>query len=119
MHPKAALVLTFVPDGTQSLGLWMMGVVQKAGVLDRKYLLVLRYSLHRPLMMRCSDTLWCHLVVVEKTIGCFGVCPIFTSLVDWPAWLHRKLHSQLAASPIQTGILQLDSGKLVKAPLAL
>jgi len=79
---------------------------------------VLRDPLNRPLVMGCANTLRCYLVVVEKTIGCLGVCPIFTSLVDWPAWLHRKLHSQVAASTIQAGVLQLDGGKLVKAPLA-
>jgi hypothetical protein len=70
-----------------------MGVVQKTGVLDREYLLVLRDSLNRPLVMQCSYALWCHLVVVEQPICCFGICPVFTSLIDWPAWLHRKLHS--------------------------
>jgi hypothetical protein len=65
MHPKAALMLTFVPDGTQSLGLRMTGVVQKTGVLlDGKHLLVLRYSLHRPLVMRCADTLPGHFFVI-------------------------------------------------------
>jgi len=119
MHPKAALMLAFVPDGSQSPSLWVMGVVQKSGVLNREHLLVLRYPLDRPLVMRCSYALRCHFVVVEKPIGGLGICPIFTSLVDRPAWLHRKPTSQLAASAIQTGILQLDSGKLVEAPLAL
>jgi hypothetical protein len=118
MHAKAALVLAFVPDGTQTFGLWVMRVVQKTGVLDRKYLPVLCDPLNRSLVMWCSDALRCHLVVVEKPIGSFGVCPIFTRLVDRPAWLHRKLLSQLAASPIQTRVLQLSSGKLIKAPLA-
>jgi len=119
MHPKAVLMLSFGPDGTQLLGLWMMSVVQKSGVLGREYLLVLRYPLNRPLVMRCSYALRCHFVVVEKPIGCFGICPIFTSLVDWPAGLHRKLRSQLSASAIQSGVPQLDSGKLVEAPLTL
>jgi hypothetical protein len=119
MHPESTLMLTFVPDGTQSLGLWVMSVVQKTGVLDREHLLVLRYPLDRPLVMRCADTLRCHLVVVEKPIGGLGICPIFTSLIDRPSRLHRELNSQLAASPIQAGVLQLDSGKPVEAPLAL
>ncbi len=118
MHPKATLILAFGPDGTQSFGLRMMGEVQKAGVLDCEYLLVLCYPLDRPLVMRGTYALRCCFVVIEKPIGCFGVSPIFTSLVDWTVWLHGKLRSQLNAPAIQTGVLQFDRGKFIKAPPA-
>ena len=119
MHPKAALLLAFGPDSTQSLGLRVTGIVQKTGVLDGEHPLVLRHPLDRPLVMRCSYALRCHLIVVEKSIGGLGIGPILTGSVDRPVWLHPKLHSQLATAAIQTGVLQLDSGKLIEAPLIL
>ena len=119
MHPKSTLILAFGPDGTQAFGLRMMGEVQKAGVLDRKYLSVLSHSLNRPLVMRDAYALRCCLVVIEKPIGCFGVSPIFTSLVDRPVGLYRKSRSQLDAAAIQTGVLKFDGSKFFKAPLVL
>jgi hypothetical protein len=117
MHPKADLILPFGPDGTQAFGLRMMSEVQKAGVLHGEHLLMLRHPLHRSLVMWGTYALWCGFVVVEESIGCFGISPIFTSLVDRTIGLHRKLRSQVNAAAIQTGVLEFDCGKFLKAPL--
>jgi len=118
MHPKATLILVFGSNGTQTFGLRVMRVVQKAGFLDCKNLLVLCHPLDCPLVMRGTYALRCGFVVIEKPIGCFGVSPIFTSLVDWTVWLHGKLPGQLNAPAIQTGVLQFDRGKFIETPLA-
>jgi hypothetical protein len=117
MHPNATLILAFGSDGTQACGLRVMRVVQKAGVLNCEHLLVLCHPLDRPLVMRGTYVLRCCFVIIEKPVGCFGVSPIFTSLVDWTVWLFDQLRSQLDASAIQTGILQFDRGKFITAPL--
>jgi len=105
MYPKAALMLALVPDGTQSFGLRVMGVVQETGVLDCEHLLMLGDALDCPSVMRRAYALRCHFVVVEEPIGGFSICPIFTRLVDWPRRLHGKLNSQLAASTVQASVL--------------
>jgi len=117
MHPKSTLILPFGPNGPQTFGLRMVGIVQKAGVLHRKHLFVLRRALDRPLVMGRAYALRCCLVVIEKPIGCFGVSPIFTSLVDRPVGLHRKAHSQVDAAAIQSGVLKFDRGEFFKTPL--
>jgi hypothetical protein len=117
MHPKSTLILAFGPDGTQAFGLRMMAEVQKTGVLDRKHLIVLRHPLDRPLVMWGAYPFRCCFVVIEKPIGCLGIGPIFTRLVDRPVWLDGKLRSQVDAPAIQTGVLKFDCSKFIKAPL--
>jgi hypothetical protein len=78
---------------------------------------LLRHPLDCPLVMRSTYPLRCCFVVIEKPIGCLGIGPIFTSLVDRPVWLHDKLRSQVDAPLVQTGVLEFDCGKFIKAPL--
>jgi len=93
-----------------------MGVIQKRGVLNGQHHLMTSHPLYCALAVCINHLFRRDFRIIKETVGCLGIGPIFTGLVDRRRWLLPQVIGQFLAAAVQARIAQVDLGKFFRCP---
>jgi hypothetical protein len=113
MHHQATLSAT---DRSQSTGRWMMGVVEKGGVLSGQDERMGGHAFERALLVRQQDLGWQRTLSGEKRVGRLGILPIGAGLIDRRGGLRPEGFRHDQQPSIQACVAEIQSVELPYTP---
>lgn len=113
MHHQATLPASNRP---QTLGCWVVGIVQKGGVLHQQDAFIGLDALQGAVLMRQEQVCRRHFRVCEQGVRCLGRLPIATRLVNRRLRLGTKGFGDGQHALVQACITQFQAPQLAYTP---